>query len=165
MYSRGRETQCFICSSIAHRTENCPISNTSRERDSPDQCEKFGLASNVDFRLRNDMDLGPLEDEYGKEKVASMARRLERSRSPSPTPDLPPAQVPDTPPRKRRVTPLKRDFRISKRRLSFPPGAYVSYAAYLALDNQYTILRHKYNRILALYSEAQERIEELSRRE
>lgn len=156
-------TQCLICHSLTHRTADCFVSNTARERDSRVQRETFGLAANVDFRLRNNLDLGPLEDDYGKEAVARMARRLEQPRSPSPTPDLPPAQVPNAPSRKRRVAPLKRDFRISKRRLSFNVAPNVSYATHLALDNSYTILRHKYNRLLALYSEAYERVEKLSR--
>ncbi len=130
-------TQCLICHSLTHRTADCYVSNTARERDSREQRENFGLAANVDFRLRNNLDLGPLEDDYGKDAVARVARRLERPRSPSPTPDLPPAQVPNAPPRKRRVTPLKRDFRIAKRRLSFSVSPHVSYATHLALDNQY----------------------------
>ena len=163
MNSREYAPQCLICQSWAHRTADCFVSNVAHERDSPVQRDNFGLASNDDFRLRNNLDLGPLEDQYGKVAVERMASRLERPRSPSPTPDLPPAQVPDAPARKRRVAPLTRNFRVAKRRLSFAVAPSVSYTTHLALDNQYTILRHKYNRLLGLYAEAYERAQEVGR--
>ena len=137
------------------------MSNTARDRDIMAQRDNFRLGANVDFRLRNHLDLGPLYDEHGKENVDRMARRLEeRPRSPSPTPDMPPPQCPDAPRRTRRVAPLTRNFRVAKRRLSFDVAPNVSYTAHLALDNQYTILRQKYNRLLALYAES---VEKLSR--
>jgi len=159
-------TRCAICHSCAHRTAECFVSNTARDRDIMAQRDNFSLGANVDFRIRNNLDLGPLYDEHGKENVDRMARRLEeRPRSPSPTPDMPPPQCPDAPRRTRRVAPLTRNFRVAKRRLSFDVAPSVSYTTHLALDNQYTILRHKYNRLLALYTETYARAEKLSRRE
>lgn len=160
-------SDCLICGSNAHPTAECYVSNVAKETGTELERENYSLTTNVDFRLRNELDLGPLYDQYGRERVDRVASRLTAApRSPGPSDALSGTNVPHAPSRSRRhrrVAPLTSGFRIAKRRLSFPPTPkYVSWSDHLKLDNCYTILRHKYNRLLALYHTGCERTEKLS---
>lgn len=164
---------CLICGSLEHATAMCAKKTISLNLNSWEKEEN--LAVLVEFRLQNDLDLGPLYDKYGHEKVLAIARKLGaipetprnvntgQEKTPEPaTPVAEPARplkrrgtpcAPPRPPKRERAGPIRRGFRLdARRKITFDDEPQIiDRTIYLELKNKHTILTHEYNRLRELY--------------
>ena len=165
---------CLICGSLEHATALCAKKTISLNLNSWEKPEN--LAVLVEFRLQNDLDLGPLYDKYGHARVLEIAAKLgalpetprnvnsEQEKTPEPaTPLAETARplkrrgtpcAPPRPPKRERASPIRRGFRLdtARRQLSFHnEPEIIDRTLYLELKNKHTILTHEYNRLRELY--------------